>query len=128
MNKYIQPLRAFRRAGLMGCSAWVLGKSSGIWAVLSLPLNQLGPSAPLLSPLGSTLGSMGIELDRLGDHFGVLGGFERILSRAQGHRKCYSSESPLSASGAPWGGSWGGFGGLGCSLGQSWEVRMLLFQ
>ena len=26
------------------------------------------------------------------------------------------------------GDSWGGFGGLGCSLGQSWEVRMLLFR
>ena len=48
----IQPLRAFRQARLVGCPAWVLGKSSGIWAVLSLPLNQLGPSAPLPSPLG----------------------------------------------------------------------------
>ena len=28
----------------------------------------------------------------------------------------------------PGGGSWGGFGGLGCSLGESWEVRMLLFR
>ena len=55
---YIQPLRAFRRARLMGCPAWVLGKSSGIWAMLSLPLNQLG--LPW----------------RLGDHFGVLGGSE----------------------------------------------------
>ena len=35
-----------------------------------------------------------------------------------------SLERPWSVLG---GGSWGGFGGLGCSLGQSWEVQMLLF-
>ena len=113
---FIQPLRAFRRARVMGCPAWVLGKSSGIWAVLSLPLNQLGVPPPL--PW------------RLGDHFEVLGGSEGVLWRAQGHRKRSPSfsESPLSVPGASWGSSWGGFGGLGCFLDHSWEVRMLLFR
>ena len=38
--------------------AGVLGKSSGIWAVLSFPLNQVNPSAPLPSPLGVLLGRL----------------------------------------------------------------------
>ena len=40
----------------------------------------------------------------------------------------FSAGAPLSVPGASWVGSQGGFGGLGCSLGESWEVRMLLFR
>ena len=40
----------------------------------------------------------------------------------------FSAGAPLSVPGASWVGSQGGFGGLGCSLGESWEVRILLFR
>ena len=93
------------------------------------PSESAGPVSSSSVPSGSTLGSIGVESGRLRDHFGVLERSEGVLWRAQGHRKCSPSfsESPLSGSGASWEGSWGGFGGLGCSLGQSWEVRLLLF-
>ena len=64
--------------------------------------------------------------------WGVLGGALEVLGGTLGSFGCllggpWASLGPWQCPGSVLGGPWCDFGGLGRSLGESWEIKMLIF-
>ena len=79
--------------------------------------------------LGDQRSAVGMFLGCLG----VLGGALEVLGGTLGSFGCllggpWASLGPWECPGSVLGGPWGDFGGLGRSLGESWEVKMLIFR
>ena len=136
---YIESLRAFRRADLDFRSYLLIGirqesvsRISQLWAFdemfwLSW---QMGTCQTGMRGLGRSLGVPrgipGVPWRSWGVPRDVLGVSLRVPGGSQGAPK---TEVVLwGCTGMVLGGPWAGFGGMGRSLGQSWEVSMLLFR
>ena len=79
--------------------------------------------------LGDQRSAVGMFLGCLG----VLGGALEVLGGTLGSFGCllggpWASLGPWECPGSILGGPWCDFGGLGRSLGESWEVKLLIFQ
>ena len=78
--------------------------------------------------LGDQRSAVGMFLGCLG----VLGGALEVLGGTLGSFGCllggpWASLGPWECPGSVLGGPWCDFGGLGRSLGESWEIKMLIF-
>ena len=73
------------------------------------------------SAVGMFLGCLGVLGDALEVLGGTLGSFGCLLGGP------WASLGPWECPGSVLGGPWCDFGGLGRSLGESWEVKVLIF-
>ena len=104
----------------MGCFGEIWGMRDVLWACFWCALDRFGGSETCWEhAFGMLLGCLGALGGPLEVPWGPLGVSWEVLGRPW---------RPWERPGIVLGGPWGDFGGLGRSLDQSWEVRMLLFR